>query len=75
MRDFVVPRDTQQSVIEAMRQIRLALRDLNTPLLTDMNAVRSIAEGTSAYFKAPEGRLCRYTKIEGELFCEEIPRA
>jgi len=75
MRDFVVPRDTQESVIETFRQIRLMLRDLHVPVLTDKNAVQSIAEGQAAYFREADGRLCRWTKIEGELYCEEMPRA
>lgn len=75
MRNIVVPRDTQESVIETFRQIILALNDHDIPLLTDKNSVQGIAEGTSAYFKAPDGRLCRYTKIEGKLYCEEVPRA
>lgn len=75
MRDFVPPRDTQESVIEAFRQVHLILRSLDVPILTSLQSVRGIAEGTSAYFQRDDGILCRYSKIGGELYCEEIPKA
>ena len=71
MRDFVNPRDTQPSVTEAFRQIRLILKDLDFPLLSKKSSVKGITEGTSAYFF--EGStLCRYTKMKGKLYKETI---
>ena len=72
MQDFVVPRDAQGSVIETFRQIRLALHSLYIPILKDKCSVQSIAEGRSAYFKEADGRLYRYTKIDGELVGEAL---
>lgn len=71
MRDFVNPRDTQPSVTEAFRQIRLILKDLDFPLLKKKSSIKGITEGTSAYI-FEDGQLCRYTKMRGELYKECI---
>ena len=71
MRDFALPRDTQPSVVNALRQIQLRLENLGVPLLKDRKSLLGLAEGTSAYF-IDGATLYRYTKIGGELFKEPV---
>lgn len=71
MRNFVVPKNTPRGVSEALRQIRLALQDLDAPLLSKKSSITGITEGTSAYFL--DGKtLCRYTKVKSKLYKECI---
>ena len=74
MMDFVVPRDAQESIIKTFQDIRGILRNLQIPVLTKMQSVRAIEEGTSAYY-AEGNKVYRYTKIKGKLHKEivEVP--
>lgn len=70
MRDFIVPRDAQPSLVEAFRQARLMIKDNQIPLLHKMASVRAIQEQTSC-FHFEDQVLCLYTKVNGKLhrFC------
>jgi len=73
MRDFVIPRDTSSSVREAFRQVRLILRDQSVPVLTHLDEVRGIAEGSSAYLWEG-GRVRKYVKLGNALYFEELTK-
>ena len=70
-RDVVVPQDVQPSIYEALRQMRLMIKDTQTPILRDKKSLIGIAEGTSAFF-IDENTLYRYTKINGKLIREDV---
>ena len=71
MRDFVYPRNVQPGIGEAFRQIRLILKQVQIPVLTNRKSLIGIAEGTSAYYV--EGKsIFRYTKINGKLQKENV---
>lgn len=70
-----IPRDVSTDTQRAFQEVNRELQRVDIPLLESMESVRAIKEGTSAYFVNDAGTLCRYTKIGGELYCEEIPKA
>ena len=74
MAGITIPRDVTPDAQRAFQQADQQLKKMDIPLLQDMASVRGIQERTSAYFKREDGILCRYTKIDDELYCEEIPR-
>ena len=69
MRSFKVPNNSSSA--DALRQLKLALKELDVPLLTKKSSLNGIMNGTSAYIF--EGKnLCRYTKMHGKLYRECI---
>ena len=71
MRDFVYPRNVQPGIGEAFRQIRLILKQVQIPVLTNRKSLMGIAEGTSAYY-VERNSVFRYTKINGKLQKENV---
>ena len=69
MRSFNVPNNTQAGVSAALQQVKLALKELDSPLLTKRSSLQGIQDGTSAYM-FEDRMLCRYTKMKGKLYKE-----
>lgn len=74
MPNIPIPRDVSSDTQLAFQEINRELNQIHVPVFYKFESVESLAEGSSAYFKGEDGILCRYTKIDGELYCEEIPR-
>lgn len=71
MHDVVIPHNVQLEVYEALRQIRLMVKDTQSPILKDKKSLNGITEGTSAFF-VDKNTLYRYTKINGKLIREDV---
>ncbi|MYB01990.1 hypothetical protein F4X90_20265 [Candidatus Poribacteria bacterium] len=71
MQTITIPKDVSTDTQRAIQQINQSLQHLNIPIYTEKHELSAIKEGTSAYY-VKDGKTYKYTKIDGELFIEEL---
>lgn len=71
MQDFTIPKNIQPELQDVFQKVRQMLRNMQVPMLRDMQSVRLIPDGSRAYLLTNSG-VQHFVKHNGRLYVEDL---
>ena len=70
--DVAIPRDSSPDVHRGLQQTRRAFQQVSTPWYTEYRSITGLGEGQTGYYEHDDGRMCKYFKLDGKLYCVDL---